>query len=173
MPYNPLVAVELIERRIYLIRGQKVMLDTHLAELYQVQTYRLNEQVKRNRARFPLDFMFQLTQEEAKSLTSQFAMSKPGRGGRRTPPYAFTEQGVAMLSTVLNSDRAIQVNIAIMRAFVRLRAMLATHADLARRLNELEQKYDEQFRVVFEALREQMTPAPVPPSRRIGFTGKD
>src|SRR5438093_8353481 len=140
MPYNPLVPVELIERRIYLIRGQKVMLDTHLAELYQVQTYRLNEQVKRNRARFPLDFMFQLTQEEAKSLTSQFAMSKPGRGGRRTPPYAFTEQGVAMLSSVLHSERAIHVNIVIMRAFVKLRQMLESNEDLNRKFNGVVRK---------------------------------
>jgi hypothetical protein len=107
MSENPLVPVELIERRIYLIRGQKVMLDSDLAELYQVQTFRLNEQVKRNRTRFPQDFMFQLTKEETRSLTSQSARSKPRRGGRRAFPYAFTEQGVAMLSTVLNSDRAI------------------------------------------------------------------
>jgi len=115
--------------------------------------------------------MFQLSREEAKSLPLQNARAKR-RGGRRTPPYAFTEQGVAMLSSVLNSERAIEVNIGIMRTFVRLRAMLATHADLARRLNELEKKYDEQFRVVFEAIRELMTSEPVPPSRRIGFSSK-
>jgi len=171
MPYNPLVPVELIERRIYLIRGQKVMLDTHLAELYQVQTYRLNEQVKRNRARFPLDFMFQLTQEEAKSLTSQFAMSKPGRGGRRTPPYAFTEQGVAMLSTVLNSDRAIQVNIVIMRAFVKLRELLSTHKAILQKLDEMErrgQRHDSQIKLIFDAIRK-LIEAPARPKRRIGF----
>ena len=163
---------ELIDQKIYLIRHHKVMLDEDLAELYGVTTGNLNLAVRRNPKRFPADFMFQLNREETQALLLQNARAK-GRGGRRTPPYAFTEQGVAMLSSVLNSDRAIEVNIAIMRAFVRLRAMLATHADLARRLNELEQKYDEQLRVVFEAIRELMTTAPVPPSRRIGFTGKD
>jgi hypothetical protein len=128
-----LVRAEVIERRILLIRGHKVMLDSHLAELYEVPTFRLNEAVKRNRRRFPEDFMFQLGKEEAECLTSQFAMSKLGRGGRRTLPYVFTEQGVAMLSTVLNSERAIAVNIGIMRAFMRLRQILATHKDLAQR----------------------------------------
>jgi hypothetical protein len=123
------------------------------------------------RGDFREDFMFQLSREEAQSLLLQNARAK-GRVGRRIPPYAFTEQGVAMLSSVLNSERAIEVNIAIMRAFVRLRVMLATHADLAPRLNELEQKYDEQFHVVFEAIRELMTPEPVPPARRIGFANK-
>ena len=133
------VPVEMIERRIYLIRGQKVMLDSDLAELYQVPTFRLNEAVKRNRARFPEDFMFQLTRQEAQSLTSQIAMSKTaGRGGRRTQPYAFTELGVAMLSSVLHSERAVQMNILIMRAFVRLRELLATHKDLAEKIKELQ-----------------------------------
>jgi len=162
---------ELIDQKIYLIRRHKVMLDADLAELYGVTTGNLNLAVRRNQRRFPEDFMFQLSREEAQSLLLQNARAK-GRGGRRTPPYAFTEQGVAMLSSVLNSERAIEVNIAIMRAFVRLRVMLATHADLARRLTELEQKYDEQFRVVFEAIGELMTPEPVPPSRRIGFANK-
>jgi hypothetical protein len=150
-----LVPVKVIERRSYLIRGQKVMLDSDLAELYQVQTFRLNEQVKRNRNRFPEDFMFQLRKEEAKSLISQFARSKKGRGGRRTLPYAFTEQGVAMLSTVLNSDRAIQVNIVIMRAFVKLRELLSTHKEVLQKLDELERKYqrhDAQIKVVFDAI---------------------
>jgi hypothetical protein len=161
---------ERIEGRILLIRGQKVMLDNHLAELYGVQTFRLNEQVKRNRIRFPHDFMFQLTREEAKSLTSQFARSKRGKGGRRTLPYAFTEQGVAMLSSVLRSERAVQVNIAIMRAFVKLRGILAAHGELARKLNEMEEKYDTQLRIVFDAIRELMKP--VSKSRRqIGFQG--
>src|ERR1700674_173085 len=120
---NRSVLVTLIERRIYLIRAQKVMIDTDLAQLYGVPTYRLNEAVKRNRKRFPADFMFQLNNKETESLTSQFAISKKGRGGRRTVPYAFTEQGVAMLSSVLNSERAIKVNIVIMRAFVQLRQM--------------------------------------------------
>src|SRR5437867_2602590 len=127
---------ELIEQKIYLIRHHKVMLDEDLAELYGVTTGNLNLAVRRNPKRFPADFMFQLNREETQALLLQNARAK-GRGGRRTPPYSFTEQGVAMLSSVLNSDRAIEVNIAIMRAFVRLRAMLATHADLARRLNEL------------------------------------
>ena len=162
---------ELIDQKIYLIRHHKVMLDEDLAELYGVTTGNLNLAVRRNPKRFPADFMFQLNREETQALLLQNARAK-GRGGRRTPPFAFTEQGVSMLSSVLNSERAIEVNIAIMRAFVRLRAMLATHADLARRLNELEQKYDEQFRVVFEAIRELMAPEPVPPSRRIGFAGK-
>jgi hypothetical protein len=162
---------ELIEQKIYLIRGHKVMLDADLATLYGVSTGNLNLAVRRNPKRFPKDFMFQLGPEETQSLLLQNARAK-GRGGRRTPPYAFTEQGVSMLSSVLNSERAIEVNIAIMRAFVRLRAMLATHADLARRLNDLEQKYDEQFRVVFEAIRELMAPEPLPPSRRIGFAAE-
>ena len=133
------VPVEMIERRIYLIRGQKVMLDRDLAELYQVETFNLNKAVKRNHDRFPEDFMFQLSKEEAESLTFQIGMSKPaGRGGRRTPPYAFTQEGVAMLSSVLRSKRAVQVNIAIMRAFFRLREILATNKDLARRISELE-----------------------------------
>ena len=166
---TPSVPDELIEQKIYLIRGHKVMLDADLAGLYRVTTGNLNLAVRRNQRRFPEDFMFQLSREEAQSLLLQNARAK-GRGGRRTPPYAFTEQGVAMLSSVLNSERAVEVNITIMRAFVRLRAMLATHAGLARRLDELEQKYDEQFREVFEAIRELMTPEPVPPSRRIGFT---
>ena len=132
------VRVELIERRIYLIRGQKVMLDSDLADLYQVPTKRLNEAVRRNAARFPEDFMFQLTQEEADSLRSQIATSNEGRGGRRYLPYAFTERGVAMLSSVLNSDRAVMVSIAIMRAFVKMRELLATHRDLADKIEKLE-----------------------------------
>lgn len=159
---------EQIENRILVVRGHRVMLDADLASLYGVPTFRLNEAVKRNRARFPEDFMFQLTAEEVAPLKSQIAMSKPGRGGRRTLPYVFTEQGVAMLSSVLNSERAVQVNIAIMRAFVRLRRMLASHADLARRLDGLEKKYDAQFKVVFDAIRALMEP-PKTPRRKIGF----
>ncbi|HXI40971.1 MAG TPA: ORF6N domain-containing protein [Bryobacteraceae bacterium] len=173
-----LVPVEIIERRILLIRGHKVMLDSHLAELYQVPTFRLNEAVKRNRKRFPADFMFQLTKEEAESLKLQFgisnsrsqiAISKPGRGGRRYLPYVFTEQGVAMLSTVLNSDRAIAVNIAVMRTFVRLRQILGTHKELAERLAEMEKKYDQRFKVVFDILKQLMEPPPEPPKRPFGF----
>ncbi len=168
------VPVEMIERRIYLIRGHKVMRDTDLAELYGVETFNLNKAVQRNIDRFPADFMFQLTKEEAKSLTFQIGISKrSGRGGRRTLPYVFTEQGVAMLSSVLRSTRAVQVNILIMRAFVRLREILSTHKDLARKLEEMEKKYDAQFRVVFRAIRELMEPKPVPPSRQIGLTVKE
>ena len=125
------------ERRILLIRGHRVMLDTDLAELYAVPTHRLNEQVRRNLKRFPPDFMFQLTSDEAKSLRSQFAISKKGRGGRRYAPLVFTEQGVAMLSSLLNSEKAVQVNIAIMRAFLKLREIFASLQDFARRLQEL------------------------------------
>jgi hypothetical protein len=163
-----LVPPERIERSILLIRSHKVMLDSDLAELYGVTTKRLNEQVRRNLSRFPEDFMFQLTESETHLLRSQFATSKKGRGGRRYLPYAFTEQGVAMLSSVLNSERAIKVNIEIMRTFVRLRRLLASHADLARKLDALERKYDAQFKVVFDAIRELMKP-PESKKRPIGF----
>jgi hypothetical protein len=164
-----LVPVERIEQRILLIRGHKVMLDSHLAELYQVRTFRLNEAVKRNRKRFPEDFMLQLTKEEAENLRSQIAISSYGYGGRRYLPYVFTEQGVAMLSTVLNSERAIAVNIAIMRTFVRLRQILATNKHLAAQLAAMEKKYDQQFKVVFDILKQLMEPPPEPPKRPIGF----
>jgi hypothetical protein len=164
-----LVPVELIERRIYLVRGHKVMLDSELAELYQVSTKVFNQAVSRNRNRFPEDFMFQLTVEEDQSLRSQIVTSKVGRGGRRYRAYVFTEQGVAMLSSVLNSERAVQVNIAIMRAFVRLREMLESNKELAAKLDDLEQKYDSQFRVVFQAIRKLMAAPSAPKSRRIGF----
>ena len=146
----------LIERRILLIRGHKVLLDSDLAELYGVTTAALNQAVKRNVNRFPSDFMFQLTRGE-NALISQTVISNSARGGRRrSRPYAFTEQGVAMLSSVLRSDRAVQVNVEIMRTFVRLREMLSSHAALARKLQELEQKYDGQFRMVFQVIRELM-----------------
>ena len=162
------ILTEHVERNILLIRGHRVMLDTDLAILYGVPTKRLNEQVRRNKKRFPSDFMFQLTPEEVERLRSQIATSKTGPGGRRYRPYGFTEQGVAMLSSVLHSERAIQVNIAIMRAFVQLREMIGSNKTLARRLNELEKKYDSQFRVVFEAIRELMA-EPEPKVKRIGF----
>ena len=162
------MSVELIVKRILIIRGHKVMLDSDLAELYGVATKILVQAVKRNLNRFPDDFMFQLNYQEVAALRSQIVTSKPGRGGRRYPPYVFTEQGVAMLSSVLNSERAIEVNILIMRAFVELRAMLATHKDLAKRLEEMEKKYDAQFKVVFDAIRELMKP-PEPKRRHIGF----
>jgi len=159
---------EVIERRILLIRGQKVMLDAHLAEIYGVETKALKRAVKRNRHRFPGDFMFELTKEESDALRYQSGTLKRGAHAKYAP-FVFTEQGVAMLSTVLNSRRAIQVNIEIMRAFVRLREILSTHKDLARKLEALEKKYDEQFRVVFEAIRQLMAPPEPPPKRRIGL----
>jgi hypothetical protein len=153
---SELLPMEIVERQILLIRGHKVMLDSHLAELYQVTTGNLNLAVRRNKERFPEDFMFQLTKAEADSLILQFARSKSGRGGRRKSPYVFTEQGVAMLSTVLNSKRAIAVNITIIRVFVRLREMLASHALLLRRLDELEREQKEQglqIGAIFDAIR--------------------
>jgi len=159
---------DIIEQKIYLIRGHKVMLDADLAVLYGVETRALVQAVKRNRSRFPSDFVLRLTTAESEQLRSQTVISNT-RGGRRYAPYAFTEQGVAMLSSVLRSHRAIQVNIAIMRTFVRLRDILSTHSALARKLEELEQKYDVQFKVVFDAIRELMTPASPPARRQIGF----
>ncbi len=166
---HELIPLERIERKILLLRGQKIMLDRDLAELYEVRTSLLKRAVMRNVDRFPNDFMFVLDNQEHTTLRCQFGTSKPDtRGGTRYLPMAFTEQGVAMLSSVLNSPRAVQVNITIMRAFVRLRHILATHADLARKLGELEQKYDEQFRVVFDAMRNLMSP-PDSPKPPIGF----
>lgn len=165
---NSTIPPECIERRILLVRGQKVMLDADLAELYEVETKSLTRAVGRNVSRFPGDFMFQLTDEEAAPLRYQSGTSNEGRGGRRYRPYAFTEQGVAVLSRVLRSPRAVQVNIVIMRAFVKLREIIASHRDLAQRLDELESHYDAQFRAVFDAIRELMQPPPKP-RRRIGF----
>lgn len=163
------VALERVERRIVLLRGHKVMLSTDLAELYGVEPKVLIQAVKRNVERFPGDFMFQLTAEESRALRSQFVTLEIGRGKyAKYWPYAFTEQGVAMLSSVLKSRRAVLVNIAIMRAFVRLRELLTTHKDLARRLDALEQKYDAQFKGVFDAIRELMKPSE-PLRHRIGF----
>jgi hypothetical protein len=163
------VASQVIEQRIYLVRDQKVMLDEDLAELYGVLTKRLNEQVTRNLDRFPDDFMFQLTREEALALRSQNATLKSRRGHhRKYVPRAFTEHGILMLSSVLRSERAVQVNIAIMRAFVRLRELATSHAELTRKLNALEAKYDAQFKVVFDAIRALME-ADIKPRRRIGF----
>ncbi len=161
------VPAERIEKAILLIRKQKVMLDSDLAALYGVETKVLVQAVKRNIERFPEDFMFRLNKKEFVILRSQIVTSSDW-GGRRYAPYAFTEQGVAMLSSVLHSQRAIQVNIEIMRAFIRLRQMLASHAELARKLDELEKKYDAQFKEVFEAIRQLMTP-PEPKRRPIGF----
>jgi len=165
---NTLIPVERVERHILLIRSHKVMLDSDLAALYEVETKVLNRAVQRNRDRFPEDFMFQLTPDEFSNLRCQFGTSSYW-GGRRHRPYAFTEQGVAMLSSVLNSPRAVQVNIEIMRTFVKLRQMLASHEDLARKLAALEKKYDAQFKVVFDAIRRLMTPQEPPKHRQIGF----
>lgn len=163
-----IVPAERIASRILLIRGHKVMLDADLAELYGVSTKRLNEQVKRNKMRFPADFMFALTAAEAGALKSQFATSNVGRGGRRTRPNAFTEHGAVMLASVLNSPLAVQASIQVVRAFLRLREILATHKALASKLAELEQRYDKQFKVVFDAFRELMSP-PAKRVRQIGF----
>ncbi len=166
------VPVQLIERRIYLIRGQKVMLDSDLAELYQVRTFNLNKAVKRNLARFPEDFMFQLAAPEWDALIFQTGISNTGRGGRRHAPYVFTEQGVAMLSSVLNSERAVQVNIAIMRAFVKLREVLATHKDLVVEMDKLKQEQQKQghrIQRVFTIIEKLLVPPPESPKRPIGF----
>jgi hypothetical protein len=160
-----------IERAILLIRGEKVILDSSLAELYGVETKVLNQAVKRNSRRFPEDFMFQLTAEEAANLfrlRSQIVTLKQGEH-RKYLPYVFTEQGVAMLSSVLHSDRAVRVNIEIMRAFVRLRQMLASNTELARKLDAIEKKYDRQFKVVFDTIRRLMAPPPETKRREIGF----
>jgi hypothetical protein len=158
---------ENVARLVFFIRAEKIMLDTDLARLYGVTTGNLNKAVKRNQGRFPGDFMFQFTEKEMESLIFQSGRSK-GRGGRRYLPYAFTEQGVAMLASVLNSERAVQVNIAIMRTFVQLRRLMDTNADLARKIEGLEKKYDEKFAVVFAAIKQLIAP-PARTRKRIGF----
>ena len=154
-------------RAIVVVRGQRVMMDSDLAVLYGVESKVLLQAVRRNMDRFPPDFVFQVEKQEVARLRSPFVTSK-GRGGRRYAPYAFTEQGVAMLSSVLRSKRAVEVNIAVMRAFVKLREMLASNQELARRLDQMEQKYDARFKIVFDAIRELMKP-PERPRRAIGF----
>src|SRR4030095_16909616 len=166
-----LIPREKIEQIIYLIRGEKVMLDRDLAALYGIATKVFKQAVRRNIDRFPDDFMFVLNATEFKNWRSQFVTSKADRKGLRYAPYAFTEHGILMLSSVLNSQRAIQVNIEIMRAFVKLREMLASNADLSRRLDELESKYDRQFKVVFDAIRELMSPQ-VRDRKQIGFRSR-
>ncbi len=164
---NHIIPIESIAKRILVFRGVKIMLSTDLAELYNVETRALNQAVKRNIERFPEDFMFMLTENEADMLVSQNVIPhKKYLGGHL--PYAFTEQGVAMLSSVLKSKRAIQVNIEIMRAFVKLKEILSTHKDLAKKLNEMENKYDSQFKIVFDAIRELMI-HPEKTKRKIGF----
>jgi hypothetical protein len=162
------ISLAQVEKLIYLVRGQKVMLSGDLAGLYEVETKALVQAVKRNIERFPDDFMFQLTREELRDSRSQIVTLEHGKNVKYMP-YAFTEQGVAMLSSVLRSPRAVKVNIEIMRTFVRLRQLLATHEDLARKLAALERKYDSQFKVVFEAIRQLMEPSPSPKRKQIGF----
>lgn len=159
------ILVERIASRIYLIRGEKVMLDADLAQLYGVSTTALNQQVKRNTGRFPPDFAFQLTDSEWQSLLSQIVISNAGRGGRRTPPRAFTEQGVAMLSGVLRSQRAVEVNVAIMRTFVRLRRLLATNEDLARKVA----LHDRQIAALFEHVGRLLEPPAAPRRQQVGY----
>ena len=163
-----LVPAEVIENRILLIRGQKVMLDAHLSELYQVSTKALNQAVKRNLERFPGDFMFQMTREEVQNSRSQIVTLKKQGSNIKYLPYVFTEQGIAMLSSVLKSRRAIQVNIQIMRTFTKLREMLMNHRDLKKKIEEMEMKYDGQFKIVFDALRE-MLHVKEKPEYKIGF----
>jgi hypothetical protein len=167
-PASHVLPLEIVERRIYMIRGHKVMLSTHLAELYEVEPRALVQAVKRNAKRFPEDFIFQLTMEEFANLKSQIVISSWG-GSRRAAPYAFTEHGVAMLSSVLKSKRAIAVNIAIVRAFVRLRQLLATHRNLAAKLEAMEKKYDRQFKAVFEMLSQLTEAQAGRPKHPIGF----
>ena len=164
-----LVNAEWIQDHVYVIRGHKVMLSFDLADLYDVEPRMLIQSVKRNKERFPSDFMFQLENQEVSNLKSQIVISS--WGGSRTPPYAFTEQGIAMLSSVLGSSRAIQVNIEIMRTFVGLRRFLESHKELSKKLGELEKKYDYQFKTVFDAIRESMTP-PARDAREIGIHTK-
>jgi len=163
-----LVPMEVIARVILVLRGEKVILDRDIARLYGVETRTLVQAIRRNQERFPEDFMFQLTEEEVSNLRYQSGTSS--WGGSRYRPYAFTEQGVAMLSGVLRSERAVRVNVEVMRAFVRLRRMAASQEDLARKIEALEEKYDSKFSVVFDALRELMA-APEPSDRPIGFEG--
>lgn len=168
-PTSAMIPATAISQRIYFVRKTRVMLDADLAQLYGVTTKNLNKAVKRNASRFPADFMFQLKRSEMQFLRFQSGTSsRTNHGGRRYQPYAFTEHGVAMLSSVLHSDRAVQVNIAIMRAFLQLRAMLATHEDLRRKIDEMEKRYDAKFQAVFTTLR-QMLATPLPSKRQIGF----
>src|SRR5271165_535111 len=167
-----IVPAALINQKIYFTRGTRVMLDSDLAKLYGVTTANLNKAVARNRERFPEDFMFRLNADDEKCLIFQIGISKNrGRGGRRHAPYVFTEQGVAMLSSVLRSQRAMQVNVAIMRIFVRLREMLSTHEDLRRKIDAMEKRYDARFQAVFDTIR-QMLETPVPMKKAIGFHTK-
>jgi len=163
---SEIIPVENIVNKIYVFRGVKVMLDRDLADLYGVETRILNQAVKRNLNRFPLDFMFQLNKIEFENLISQSVISS--WGGVRKLPYVFTEHGVLMLSSVLNSEKAVQVNIQIMRTFIKLRQILSTHEDLKRKIESMEKKYDSQFGLVFDAIKELITEE-LKPERKIGF----
>ena len=165
---NAIVPTALISQKIFFVRGTRVMLDADLARLYGVATKNLNKAVKRNATRFPDDFMFRLSPKDLESLRFQSGTSNSSRGGRRYAPYAFTEQGVAMLSSVLRSSRAVQVNVAIMRTFVRLREMLTTHEELRRKIDAMEKHYDARFQAIFDTIR-QMLETPIPAKKRIGF----
>ena len=164
------IPVEHAEKAILLIRGEKVIIDSDLAALYGVTTTRLNEQVRRNQDRFPGDFAFRLTKAEFANLISQFATSSSRHGGRRKLPLVFTEHGAIMAANVLNSKVAVQASVQVVRAFIRLRQLLVSNAELARKLSEMERKYDEQFKVVFDAVRQLMAP-PEAKRKQIGFTG--
>lgn len=172
---NEVVPIERIEKRIFLIRGQKVMLDFHIAEIYGVETKILNKAVARNKSRFPADFMFQLSQTEWNSLRFQIGTSKSGRGGRRYLPYAFTEHGAVMLASILNSPNAVKASIVVVRAFIHLRELINQHKVLIEKLRKLEDKisqHDEEIRTLFEAIRQLMLP-PEKPKRPIGFQVKE
>ena len=172
LPNCGVCGLEQIVSRIYFIRGERILLDRDLAELYGVKTKALKQAVRRNIRRFPEDFMFELTKDEFQNWRSQFVTSNRDKMGLRYNPMAFTEQGVAMLSSVLNSQRAIEVNMLIMRAFVKLRQMAESHKDLLDKIKEMEKKYDEQFMVVFDAIRALMEP-PEKPRKKIGFEAKE
>jgi phage regulator Rha-like protein len=166
-----LIPIERIEQKIYVLRGERVMIDSDLAEIYGVTTFNFNKAVKRNINRFPEDFMFQLTKEEYESLRFQIGMSKTGRGGRRYLPYVFTEHGAIMAANILSSERAVEASVQVVRAFVKLRQMLASNAELAKKVEALEKKYDAQFKVIFDAIKKLMLP-PDKPKGNIGFVGK-
>jgi phage regulator Rha-like protein len=167
-PQKSIIPGAFISQKIFFVRGTRVMLDADLARLYGVETKNLNKAVKRNAKRFPIDFMFQLSSKEMQFLRFQIGTSKRMQGGRRYTPYAFTEQGIAMLSSVLRSTRAVQVNVAIMRTFVRLREMLTTHEELRRKIDAMENRYDARFQAVFDTIR-QMLETPIPAKKPIGF----
>ncbi len=171
MSEESLIPIERIEQKIYVVRGERVMLDSDLADVYGVTTFNFNKAVKRNIKRFPEDFMFQLTKEEHESLTFQIGISNKGRGGRRYLPYVFTEHGALMAANVLSSDRAVEASVQVIRAFVKLRQMLASNAELAKKVEALEQKYDANFKIVFDAIRKLMLP-PEKSKQAIGFVEK-